>query len=66
MVFNYLSWVCDRCQLGPYCTENPCKNNGRCIGSLDGPVCECEPGFQGDRYMLDRGSVPSETLKLNF
>lgn len=38
-----------RCQLGPYCRDNPCKNSGKCIDSLDGPVCECEPGFQGDR-----------------
>lgn len=40
---------CHRCQLGPYCRDNPCKNSGKCIDSLDGPVCECEPGFQGDR-----------------
>lgn len=41
---------CDfRCQLGPYCRDNPCKNSGKCIDSLDGPVCECEAGFQGDR-----------------
>jgi len=38
-----------RCQVGPYCTDNPCKNSGKCIDSLDGPVCECEAGFQGDR-----------------
>lgn len=41
--------VAFRCQLGPYCRDNPCKNSGKCIDSLDGPVCECEPGFQGDR-----------------
>lgn len=43
------SCVKSRCQLGPYCRDNPCKNSGKCIDSLDGPVCECEPGFQGDR-----------------
>ncbi|KAG5848309.1 hypothetical protein ANANG_G00097130 [Anguilla anguilla] len=42
-----------RCQLGPYCRDNPCKNSGRCIDSLDGPVCECELGFQGDRCLSD-------------
>lgn len=43
-------FCCDcRCQLGPYCRDNPCKNSGKCIDSLDGPVCECEVGFQGDR-----------------
>lgn len=41
--------VAFRCQLGPYCRDNPCKNSGKCIDSLDGPVCECEAGFQGDR-----------------
>lgn len=40
-----------RCQLGPYCRDNPCKNSGKCIDSLDGPVCECEAGFQGDRLV---------------
>lgn len=39
-----------RCQVGPYCQDNPCKNRGNCIPGLDGPVCECEAGFQGDRY----------------
>uniref|UniRef100_A0A3P8RFC4 FAT atypical cadherin 1a n=1 Tax=Astatotilapia calliptera TaxID=8154 RepID=A0A3P8RFC4_ASTCA len=41
------------CQLGPYCRDNPCKNSGKCIDSLDGPVCECEAGFQGDRCLSD-------------
>lgn len=47
------SWFClfclCRCQLGPYCKDNPCKNSGKCIDSLDGPVCECEAGFRGER-----------------
>lgn len=36
--------------MGPYCRDNPCENRGNCIAGLDGPVCECEAGFQGDRY----------------
>lgn len=47
-----LSLFAPRCQLGPYCRDNPCKNSGKCIDSLDGPVCECETGFQGDRYVV--------------
>uniref|UniRef100_A0A4W3J9S8 FAT atypical cadherin 1b n=1 Tax=Callorhinchus milii TaxID=7868 RepID=A0A4W3J9S8_CALMI len=42
-----------RCQIGPYCKDNPCKNNGRCIDSLDGPVCECEMGYRGERCLAD-------------
>uniref|UniRef100_A0A667WIL8 FAT atypical cadherin 1a n=1 Tax=Myripristis murdjan TaxID=586833 RepID=A0A667WIL8_9TELE len=30
-----------RCQLGPYCRDNPCKNSGKCIDSLDGPPLFC-------------------------
>lgn len=37
--------------MGPYCRDNPCQNSGKCIDSLDGPVCECESGFQGDRWV---------------
>lgn len=40
-----------RCQIGPYCKDNPCKNSGKCIDSLDGPVCECEAGFHGERWV---------------
>uniref|UniRef100_A0A672QAR5 FAT atypical cadherin 1 n=1 Tax=Sinocyclocheilus grahami TaxID=75366 RepID=A0A672QAR5_SINGR len=44
-----------RCQIGPYCKENPCQNGGQCIDGLDGPICECEPGFKGERYFcVDR------------
>lgn len=45
--------LCDcRCQIGPYCKENPCQNGGHCIDGLDGPICECEPGFRGERYFI--------------
>uniref|UniRef100_A0A671NTU0 Uncharacterized protein n=1 Tax=Sinocyclocheilus anshuiensis TaxID=1608454 RepID=A0A671NTU0_9TELE len=39
--------------IGPYCKENPCQNGGQCIDGLDGPICECEPGFKGERCMID-------------
>ncbi|KAG9346997.1 hypothetical protein JZ751_005924 [Albula glossodonta] len=44
------------CLYGGTCVprrDNPCKNSGTCIDSLDGPVCECEPGFQGERCLSD-------------
>lgn len=41
-----------RCQIGPYCKENPCQNGGQCIDSLDGPICECESGFKGERSVV--------------
>ncbi len=45
--------LCDcRCQIGPYCKENPCQNGGQCIDGLDGPICECEPGFKGERSFV--------------
>lgn len=38
--------------MGPYCKENPCQNGGQCIDSLDGPICECESGFKGERFVI--------------
>uniref|UniRef100_A0A8C3AAC4 FAT atypical cadherin 1a n=1 Tax=Cyclopterus lumpus TaxID=8103 RepID=A0A8C3AAC4_CYCLU len=43
------------CALAPVesCSSNPCTNGGSCTSLLDGPVCECESGFQGDRCLSD-------------
>lgn len=41
-----------RCEMGLYCKENPCQNGGQCIDGLDGPICECEPGFKGERSFV--------------
>jgi len=34
---------------GPCEVLTPCENNGKCIETNDGFICNCEDGFDGDR-----------------
>lgn len=30
------------------CESNPCLNNGGCIDSINGYICNCKDGYSGD------------------
>uniref|UniRef100_A0A8C4NG34 FAT atypical cadherin 1 n=1 Tax=Eptatretus burgeri TaxID=7764 RepID=A0A8C4NG34_EPTBU len=43
-----------RCQARAFCgTPFECTNGARCIDSLEGPICLCQPGFSGLRCEFD-------------
>ncbi|XP_006157460.1 slit homolog 1 protein [Tupaia chinensis] len=45
---QYAGRACE--QLVDFCSPdlNPCQHDARCVGTPDGPRCECTPGFTGD------------------
>ena len=30
------------------CVASPCKNNGTCVDQVDGYICLCDDGYEGD------------------
>ncbi|KAK3599021.1 hypothetical protein CHS0354_012500 [Potamilus streckersoni] len=36
------------CKDSTVCDENPCRNDGRCEPTINGPVCKCTGGYRGN------------------
>ena len=46
------------------CDSDPCQNSGTCIDQLNGFVCRCEDGYDGDFCENSRTTVLTQSTSI--